>query len=206
MPIEYTEYSDEVNRVSRNPKRMLNLKNSSKEWLQGKTTSIKDFFKRGMKRRPKSLIDLGYVDRNSAKPGELVMFAYNPKWKKELPYYDRFPLAMIIGPAKGGFYGLNFHYLPIRYRAQLFDAYIANGKRANKLPWQRRVLVTYTMLKSISKLKYFKPCMKHYLFTHVKSPYSVVKRAEWRDALFIPTAQWSKASEKEIWKDSLDKV
>ena len=204
--MNHTEYSDEVNRANRNPKSMLSLSESSRSWLQNKTTGIKDFFKRGMKRRPKNLTDLDYVDRKSAKPGELVMFVYNPKWKKKLPYYDKFPLAMIIGPAKGGFYGLNFHYLPIRYRAQLFDAYITHGKKANKLPWQRRVLVTYVMLKSISKLKYYKPCLKHYLFTHVKSPYSVVKRAEWRDALFIPTAKWEKSSEKEIWKDSLDIV
>ena len=50
------------------------------------------------------------------------MFFYDPKHKDTLPYYDRFPLSVIIGPAKGGFYGLNLHYLPPVLRAKMLDA------------------------------------------------------------------------------------
>ena len=43
--------------------------------------------------------------------GRMSMFFYDPKFKKELPYYDRFPLTILVEPAPGGFYGLNLNYL-----------------------------------------------------------------------------------------------
>jgi hypothetical protein len=47
--------------------------------------------------------------RSKAIWGNMYMFAYDPKFKEELPYYDRFPLVLVIGPAPGGFLGLNLH-------------------------------------------------------------------------------------------------
>ena len=45
------------------------------------------------------------------KYGVMNLFGYDPKLKQVLPLYDRFPLIFPIEPAKGGFYGINFHYL-----------------------------------------------------------------------------------------------
>ena len=50
--------------------------------------------------------------------GVMNLFAYDPKHKATLPYYDRFPLIMPLQAAKGGFYGLNFHYLPMAQRVK----------------------------------------------------------------------------------------
>ena len=44
--------------------------------------------------------------------GRMSMFFYDPKFKQRLPYYDTFPLLLPLEPMKGGFIGLNFHYLP----------------------------------------------------------------------------------------------
>ena len=41
--------------------------------------------------------------------------------KTELPYYDRFPLCIPIQRAKGGFHGMNLHYLHPVIRAQFLD-------------------------------------------------------------------------------------
>ena len=35
--------------------------------------------------------------------GNMYMYFYDPKHKETLPYYDRFPLAVMVEPAKGGF-------------------------------------------------------------------------------------------------------
>ena len=43
--------------------------------------------------------------------GSMYNFEYDPKTKATLPYYDRFPLCIPIQKAKGGFHGLNLHYL-----------------------------------------------------------------------------------------------
>ena len=45
------------------------------------------------------------------KYGVMNLFGYDPKFKETLPLYDRFPLIFPLEPAKGGFYGINFHYL-----------------------------------------------------------------------------------------------
>ena len=50
------------------------------------------------------------VNRQNPLIGSMNMFFYDPKHKETLPYYDRFPLAIIVKPAPGGFYGLNLHY------------------------------------------------------------------------------------------------
>ena len=53
--------------------------------------------------------------------GNMYLFAYDPKHKETLPYYDRFPLIFPINKAKGGFLGINLHYLPPPFRAKLMD-------------------------------------------------------------------------------------
>ena len=43
--------------------------------------------------------------------GMMYNFQYDPKTKKTLPYYDRFPLVIPIQPAKKGFHGMNLWQL-----------------------------------------------------------------------------------------------
>ena len=59
------------------------------------------------------------------------MYFYDPKTKDTLPYYDRFPLTIMVGPAPKGFYGLNLHYLPLDIRARFLDSLLdtINNKR-----------------------------------------------------------------------------
>ena len=44
--------------------------------------------------------------------GRMSMFIYDPKTKAKLPYYDTFTLLLPLEPIRGGYLGLNFHYLP----------------------------------------------------------------------------------------------
>ena len=56
--------------------------------------------------------------------GRLYMFNYrNPIAKQSLPYYDMYPVVLVINhrPSKNYFQGLNFHYLPPKFRAELLD-------------------------------------------------------------------------------------
>ena len=53
--------------------------------------------------------------------GLLNMFFYDPKMKKKLPYYDRFPLILPIEQYSDGFLGINFHYLSMPIRIRLLD-------------------------------------------------------------------------------------
>ena len=52
---------------------------------------------------PKMLKD-DRLEKTEASSGDMVMYVYDPKLKKSLPYYDTFPLTIVVGPAKDGFY------------------------------------------------------------------------------------------------------
>ena len=132
--------------------------------------------------------------------GSMQMFFYDPKHKETLPYYDTFPLVIVVKPAKGGFLGLNLHYLPPTLRAMFLDALMDNvtSKKSDDAKFD----LTVRLLAGTSKLRYYEPCIKHYLNSHVKSKFAEVKAPEWEIATFLPTAQFQKASNTKVYADS----
>ncbi len=141
------------------------------------------------------------VNRQNPLIGSMNMFFYDPKHKETLPYYDRFPLAIIVGPAEKGFYGLNLHYLPNVLRAKLLDA-LLDITNNNKYDESTRFQVSYKLLQASSKTRYFKPCYKHYLTAHVKSRLARVSAPEWEIATFLPTADFEKSSASNVYTQS----
>jgi hypothetical protein len=137
----------------------------------------------------------------SAGPGSMYFFGYDAKHKDKLPYYDRFPLIFPIGPAPGGFLGINLHYLPPRLRAQLMDALYSTVSN-DKLDSSTKLRISYDILKGASKFKLFKPTIKHYLSKQVRTDFVYVAPSEWDIALFLPTAQFVGASKNKVYSDS----
>jgi len=131
----------------------------------------------------------------------MFMYFYDPKHKKTLPFYDRFPLILMVDKAPGGFYGLNLHYLDPILRAAFFDRLLefTNNKKYDKTT---RLRLSYDMLKAASKLKEFEPCFKHYLTSNIKSQITEVPASEWEVAIFLPTEQFTKSSKAGVWKNS----
>jgi hypothetical protein len=134
-------------------------------------------------------------------PGTMAMFYYDPKHKETLPYYDRFPLIILVDRVKGGFHGLNLHYLPPTLRAKFLDGLMDNLN--NKLYDETtRFKVNYQMLQRAAKLKYFKACYKMYLNDHVRSKFAEIEAPEWEIATFLPTADFEKSTRANVYKDS----
>jgi hypothetical protein len=134
-------------------------------------------------------------------PGGMFMYFYDPKTKATLPYYDKFPLTVIVGPAPGGFTGLNLHYLPMVLRAKLLDA-LMDITSDKKYDDNTKFNLSYNTLKKASKMRYFKPCFKRYLTANVKSRFARVPASEWEIATFLPTASFEKESKTTVWADS----
>ena len=87
--------------------------------------------------------------------GEIYCYHYNPKYRQTLPYYDMFPMIMLIGVDQDTFTGLNFHYLPPKFRAILLDR--VNAKVGNGIiNW-----------KKIAKIPQVAPTVKKYRFDHI---------------------------------------
>lgn len=133
--------------------------------------------------------------------GKMFTYAYDPKHKDTLPYYDRFPLGFYIGPAKGGFYLINLHYLSPKYRAVLFDA-LLNVTNDPRYTENTKLKITYSLLSGSQKFRYFKPCFKHYLVNHLETRVVEIPYDEWEAALFLPTAEFEGASASQVWSDS----
>jgi hypothetical protein len=138
-----------------------------------------------------------------AKPlmGRMYMYFYDPKTKETLPYYDRFPLIIMVKKERNGFTGLNLHYLPPVLRARFFDrlTQFTNNKKYDE---STRFRLTYNFLRSSSKLEMFKPCFKRYLNSQVTTRITEVPATEWEVALFLPTDKFVKNSRNTVWKKS----
>ena len=133
--------------------------------------------------------------------GRMYMYFYDPKTKDTLPYYYRFPLIVMVKREKGGFTGLNLHYLPPILRAKFFDRLteFTNNKKYDE---STRFRLTYNFLRASSKLELFKPCFKRYLTSQVESRITEVPATEWEVALFLPTDKFVKNSRNTVWKKS----
>jgi hypothetical protein len=151
--------------------------------------------------RDKLLKDSAVKKVNTPLPGRMFMYFYDPKTKETLPYYDKFPLIIMVEKAPKGFYGLNLHYLPPKLRAKFFDK-LLEFKNNKKYDNSTRFRITYDFLKSASKLNEFKPCFKRYLNKHVTSTIAEVPSTEWEAALFLPTEQFVKKSKTSVWSTS----
>ena len=144
-------------------------------------------------------------DRQKFLMGGLYFFVYDPKGKAELPYYDRFPLVIPLKRTSDGFIGLNLHYLPLRYRIRFLQKLLPFAIY-NDEDEIKRLRVTYPMLDASSRFKEFRPCIKHYLYNHVKSRILSVEHNEWDIAVFLPIQQFKKAKPQEVWQESVNEI
>ena len=168
----------------------------SKKWFEKKVGELSKVS------RTKVLKDSALDKTTKTLPGSMYMYFYDPKHKKTLPYYDRFPLTIFVEPAKDGFYGLNLHYLRPDIRAEFLDQLMKTAP--NKVTDTTRLTkMRYSLLQGVTKYKEFKPCFKHYLGKHVKSQFSRVPMTDWEIAIFLPTEQFVKSPKTSVWKESI---
>lgn len=139
--------------------------------------------------------------------GKMYTFAYDPKLKDKLPYYDAIPCIFIVNiyPDKKAFLGINLHYLPYRQRAILLDE-LYEIENNSKLPMQRKLQISWEVLKKFSNFDLVKPCIKMYLFGHLRSKLIQIPYNEWAPVAMLPvTGGFHKKSAMEVWNDSLSK-
>ena len=167
----------------------------AREWFRKKARQLTNVNKLDL------IADERLTQMKVPRTGKMYMFTYDPKTKKQLPYYDTFPLILFVDTYDRGFRGLNMHYLPPPARARLFDALLetANNKKFDD---STKLKISYQILKSTEKYKAFRPCFKRYLTGHVKSRVVEVDAPEWPIALFLPTESFRKASTRKVWADS----
>lgn len=180
--------------------------------IPARTQTAREWYRNQAKRSGSGINATGVIEASKPKNstatltregqiGQMMLFEYDPKHKDTLPYYDRFPLIFPINIAKGGFLGMNMHYLPPRLRAQLMDALYdtANNERYDE---KTRLEISYRILSQSSKYRLFKPTVKRYLTKHVRSRFVRINASEWDIALFLPLQSFQKGSVQKVYADS----
>ena len=136
------------------------------------------------------------------KLGDMIMFLYQAKTKDKLPYWDRFPLVVLIDKYPDCYLGLNLHYLPPKQRAILLKRLmdLTNNTKLNSTT--RMMRATYNLLRGAAKYKLFKPCVKRYLAGNMGRMIRV-KPEDWQTAIYLPVERFQKKSKQTVWKDSM---
>ena len=134
----------------------------------------------------RSLINKGKATLRP-KYGIMNLFGYDPKHKEKLPYYDTFPLIFPLEPAKGGFIGLNFHYLRPGARAAFLRS-LANTTTDNKFDKKTRYRINWR------NNEFMRKTAKHYLFNQVRTSFLNITAEEMAIAIFLPVARFKKGS------------
>ena len=147
-------------------------KEKSLTWYRGKVKSLMDNVTKNKLMRGKLFA--------TPQPNGLNFFRYNPKLASILPYYDVFPLVLPIQSAKGGFLGINFHYLPIPLRMKLFETLEKKDFQGD-----------YRALKNVREIK---PTIKHYLRSQMASKFLRLDEEEYAPAIFLPVQDFRKAT------------
>ena len=139
--------------------------------------------KKSMLSRPKRLLN-----------GQLLFFKYIPTDEKFLErktknYYDIFPLIFVTETHRGGFQGINLHYLSPDMRIMLFDTI---EKLLPIIPGYKietnRIKINYEKLKtSKTTLRFFAPCYRQYRWSGLQKP-----------PIAIPYQLWKLLAEKDL--------
>lgn len=135
------------------------------------------------------------------KPGSMYMYYYDPKWKDELPFYDKFPLIFPFRVKPDRFWGINLHYLSLPLRAKLMDALydLTNNKRYDE---KTKLKISWEILMKSSKTHYVKACVKQYLKSHTRSHFLYVEPEHWDIAIWLPLEKFEKKNKAEVWSNS----
>ena len=173
----------------------------SRAWFREKVSSLggKSFSRDQMLRNP----PLKPAPR--VLPGMMYMFWYNPKHASTLPYYDKFPLVILVDTFQGGMMGLNLHYLPMDLRRNFFYG-LLNRVSDTKYDDKTYLKLTYDYLKATKSVKQFRPCIKKYLTKQISGQIVNVPASEWEIAVHLPTALFKKATEDVVHSDSRDMI
>jgi hypothetical protein len=176
------------------------LSKDSIAWLREKIAEIK---------RPAAIVRDIVQEKsrrtNQLKLGRLYAFVYDPKSKDDLPYYDKFPLVLVLEKYPDGFLGLNLHYLPYKYRVAFLTKlvkYAVTDKEDDIV----RLRVTYDILNASRRFKEFKPCLKRYLFNHMRSRLLAIQPKEWETATLLPLQMFKGATANKVWTESVEEI
>ena len=185
--------------VNQRPEEIETRSIDSLQWFQ---TNVRD-----IRRTPSSLMkeNQNFVTRFEL--GKMYMFMYEAKRKDKLKYYDYFPVTICLKRYSNGFMGINLHYLAPRYRALLMDGLYEFYREIQDESYFQ---IRYPSVKSISKLRWAKPCIKQYQYPYIDSRIVEVRPEHMDMVVMLPSQQFrsqgTTTNANDIYRESIRKI
>ena len=129
----------------------------------------------------------------------MFTFGYDAKFKAILPYWDKFPLIIVLDVYKDGFMGLNFHYLhPVernRFLTKIMKFATQKGEPEDMTD-KARFNVSWDAIRNIKNAD---KMIHKYLYGHVRTSLLEAPPNEWENAIFLPYQRFVGATAKSVW-------
>lgn len=139
---------------------------------------------------------------NKALLGAMFFMVYDAKWKTELPFWDMFPLFVLIGKYGDRWLGLNLHYLPYAWRVNVAKQLMTRFSSKKRLQY-KDILSAIKDSKVPLGALYF--CIRQYLFSHIRSEVYMFNRMNYSTMIENLQPKFKKASESTVYKAILSK-
>ena len=159
----------------------------SANWYRNAVSSLSDTI------TARKLYNQGKINQRPSL-GRLNLFFYDPKFKETLPYYDTFPLVLPLEGFRGGFVGMNFHYLSPMIRFRLLNQLQRYDTKSTT-----RLDVSYGRVGGLARVK---QTIKKYLYSHVRSGFMRVDLQDAPTAVYLPVQQFKKRSASYVYGKS----
>lgn len=133
------------------------------------------------------------------KPGKMFTFGYDAKLKAILPYWDKFPLIVVLDTYKNGFLGLNFHYLSPIDRQKFFTKILKfSNQKGDPMDFTDKARFNISW-DAVQNIKHADKMIHKYLYGHVRTSLLEAPPNEWENVIFLPYQRFVGASAKSVW-------
>lgn len=127
---------------------------------------------------------------------ELVYYKYQPKGIDTLPYWDIYPLTLIVRFDSNMFYGFNLHYMDYKYRQKIIEAMLMIKSRANTKRQSYAILAP--LVNEMVQHRFLVFAYKSYLFDHVRSKFVVVDPRFYERVIYLPIQKFRRTTQDNI--------
>ena len=135
--------------------------------------------------------------------GKLYFFFYNqPEDRMTLPFYDTFPLLLLLRRTKNNMFGINLHYLPPKRRLSTF-LQLLKYTTDNRLTKGTRIILPYGAMVRDKKWKILKSCFRQYKISKIQGNLINISAPDWPIAVNLPVERFKKQGKKFIWDHTL---
>jgi|TARA_B110000467_G_scaffold84151_1_gene75998 hypothetical protein len=127
------------------------------------------------------------------------MYFYKYKAEPTEILYDRFPLIFMIRKKGMLFEGINFHYIPVKWRMPLFEdmkIFFDSDEIADDT--RLRVRAFRNLIMSNRKYRFAKASLKRYKRENIRSKMIMIPPTEWEKAILQPAEMFIAGTGKRL--------